>query len=147
MWLVASRLGVDPDEVAGAVARSAEASLNPLYGIRGGAPFAGRCLPKDADGFLAFARELGLPMQMLGAVVGVNRHLGERVDGELEELTRSGARVLDLRDRELPVVDLRNVKPDTGEHDRRRSHDRRGSHDQQEWEGRRDAWQRVEDVW
>ncbi len=98
MWLVAGRLGVDPDEVAGTVARSAEASLNPHYGIRGGAPFAGRCLPKDTDGFLAFARELGLPMPLLDSVVAVNRQLGAHVDGELEALSRGGGRVLDLRD-------------------------------------------------
>ena len=100
MWLVATSLGIDPDEVAGTVARSAEASMNPLYGVRGGAPFAGRCLPKDADGFLAFARELGLPMRLLDAVTGVNRDLGERFDGELEALTRGGGRVLDLREAE-----------------------------------------------
>jgi UDPglucose 6-dehydrogenase len=100
MWLVANRLGVDADEVSGIVARSAEASLNPQYGIRGGAPFAGRSLPKDADGFLAFARELGLPMRMLDAVLDINRRLDERVDGELEALTGPAGHVLDLRDHE-----------------------------------------------
>jgi UDPglucose 6-dehydrogenase len=104
MWLVAGRLGLDADEVAGIVANSAEASFNPRYGIRGGAPFAGRSLPKDADGFLAFARELGLPMDLLDAVLGVNRRLGERVDGELEALASSGGQVVDLRE------------PDAGEH-------------------------------
>jgi UDPglucose 6-dehydrogenase len=101
MWLVAGRLGVEADEVAGIVARSSEASLNPLYGIRGGAPFAGRCLPKDTHGFLAFARELGLPMPLLDSVVGVNGLLGEQVDGELEALAQqpaAAARVLDLRE-------------------------------------------------
>ncbi len=101
MWLVAGRLGVDPDEVAGIVARSSEASRNPVYGIRGGAPFAGRCLPKDTHGFLAFARELGLPMPLLDSVVGVNSLLGDQVDGELEALAQQAAapaRVLDLRE-------------------------------------------------
>jgi UDPglucose 6-dehydrogenase len=102
MWLVATRLGLDADEVAGVVARSAEASLNPVYGIRGGAPFAGRSLPKDADGFLAFARELGLPMRMLDAALDVNRRLDERVDGELEALTGPPGQVLDLRDPDAP---------------------------------------------
>src|SRR5206468_11292309 len=101
MWLVAGRLGVEADEVAGIVARSSEASLNPLYGIRGGAPFAGRCLPKDTDGFLAFARELGLPMPLLDSVADVNRQLATRVEGELEALSRGAAgRVLDLREAE-----------------------------------------------
>ncbi|HYJ74956.1 MAG TPA: 2-dehydropantoate 2-reductase N-terminal domain-containing protein [Kineosporiaceae bacterium] len=104
MWLVATRLGLDADEVAGIVARSAEASLNPVYGLRGGAPFAGGSLPKDADGFLAFARELGLPMRMLDAVLDVNRRLGERVDGELEALAGAPGRVLDLRDEGADAV-------------------------------------------
>jgi UDPglucose 6-dehydrogenase len=81
MWQVAGRLGLDPDAVAGTVARSAEASRNPAYGIHGGAPFAGACLPKDADGFLAFARELGLPMPLLGSVVDVNRQLARHLAG------------------------------------------------------------------
>src|SRR3954471_3126904 len=100
MWLVAQALGVDPDDVAGTVSRSAEGSLNPGYGIRGGAPFAGRCLPKDTDGFLAFARELGLPMPLLDSVVDVNRHLATRVEGELEALSSGAGRVLDLREAE-----------------------------------------------
>jgi UDPglucose 6-dehydrogenase len=100
MWLVARALHLDPDDIASTVSRSAEGSLNAAYGIRGGAPFAGRCLPKDTDGFLAFARELGLPMPLLDSVVGVNRHLAERVEGELEALSRGPGRVLDLRDAE-----------------------------------------------
>jgi UDPglucose 6-dehydrogenase len=145
MWLVARRLGLDPDEVAGTVARSAEASLNPRYGIRGGAPFAGRCLPKDADGFLAFARELGLSMRMLDAVVGVNRQMAERVEGELEALTTGGGRVLDLREPQRRSVDMaepdrRHVdvrEPEASDEyvldlrgaDQRESHDRRDLHD------------------
>jgi UDPglucose 6-dehydrogenase len=100
MWLVARSLGLDPDDIAGTVSRSAEGSLNPSYGIRGGAPFAGRCLPKDTDGFLAFARELGLSMPLLDSVVGVNRELAEQVEGELEALSRGTGRVLDLREAE-----------------------------------------------
>jgi UDPglucose 6-dehydrogenase len=100
MWLVAQALGLDPDDIAGTVSRSAEGSLNPAYGIRGGAPFSGRCLPKDTDGFLAFARELGLPMPLLDSVVGVNRDLAARVDSELEAMSHGAGRVLDLREAE-----------------------------------------------
>jgi hypothetical protein len=39
-------------------------------------------------------------MPLLDSVVGVNRHLAERVEGELEALSRSGGRVLDLREAE-----------------------------------------------
>ncbi len=56
MWLVCQELGIEHDDVAGTVARSAEGSFNPMYGIRGGAPYGGVCLPKDTNGFLGFAR-------------------------------------------------------------------------------------------
>ncbi|OLB82641.1 MAG: hypothetical protein AUI14_00345 [Actinobacteria bacterium 13_2_20CM_2_71_6] len=55
MWQVCQKLGINHDDVATTVARSAEASYNPLYGIRGGAPYGGVCLPKDTNGFLGFA--------------------------------------------------------------------------------------------
>jgi UDPglucose 6-dehydrogenase len=45
MWLVAQKLGLDLDPIAATVARSAEGSINPEYGIRGGAPYGGVCLP------------------------------------------------------------------------------------------------------
>ena len=60
MWLVAGRLGVDPDEVAGIVARSSEASRNPVYGIRGGAPFA-RPVPAQGHARLPGVRPRARP--------------------------------------------------------------------------------------
>jgi UDP-glucose/GDP-mannose dehydrogenase family, central domain len=75
MWLVASRVGVDLDEVSATVALSAEGSINPQYGIRGGAPYGGACLPKDTIGFLGFAADHGVAMPLLEAVVRVNERL------------------------------------------------------------------------
>ena len=49
MWLVAQAYGIDADPVASTVAASSEGSINPLYGIRGGAPYGGVCLPKDTQ--------------------------------------------------------------------------------------------------
>jgi UDPglucose 6-dehydrogenase len=76
MWLVANSVGVDLDEVSATVALSAEASINPQYGIRGGAAYGGACLPKDTNGFLGFAADRGLSMPLLEAVV----HTNERFD-------------------------------------------------------------------
>ena len=59
MWLVCQRLGLAADDIAGTVSRSAEASTNPDYGIRGGAPYGGACLPKDTKGFLGLAERIG----------------------------------------------------------------------------------------
>lgn len=75
MWLVAQELGVDSDDISSTVARSAEGSINPEYGIRGGAPYGGVCLPKDTNGFLGFAAEIGVDMPLLDAVVRTNERL------------------------------------------------------------------------
>lgn len=72
MWQVADRLGLEFDKVAGTVARSAEGSINPEYGIRGGMPYGGACLPKDTQGFLGFAADLGIETPVLEGVVRMN---------------------------------------------------------------------------
>jgi UDPglucose 6-dehydrogenase len=86
MWQVCQSLGIDHDEVAGTVARSAEGSFNPTYGIRGGAPYGGVCLPKDTNGFLGFTAERGVPMPLLEAVVAVNDGMSELIQSELAAL-------------------------------------------------------------
>jgi UDPglucose 6-dehydrogenase len=85
MWLVCQELGLEHDEVATTVANSAEASYNRHYGIRGGAPYGGVCLPKDTQGFLGFADTVGVQMHLLEAVVRVNDTLIERMALELDE--------------------------------------------------------------
>jgi UDPglucose 6-dehydrogenase len=87
MWLVSQTLGLDLDPIAQTVARSAEGSYNPFYGIRGGAPYGGVCLPKDTQGFLGLATTLGVEMPLLKAVVEVNDILAEKVDREADALT------------------------------------------------------------
>lgn len=75
LWQVTRAIGADPIEVAATVARSAEGSFNPEYGIRGGAPYGGACLPKDTKGFLGFAAELGVDMPLIAAVDEVNERM------------------------------------------------------------------------
>ena len=84
MWLVAREIGLDLDPIAATVAKSAEGSINPQYGIRGGAPYGGVCLPKDTCGFLGYADSVGVDMQLLRAVVQVNEHLEKVVSSEVE---------------------------------------------------------------
>jgi UDPglucose 6-dehydrogenase len=91
MWLVAQRLGVDLDPIAATVARSAEGSINPEYGIRGGAPYGGVCLPKDTQGFLGFAATIGVDMPLLSAVVETNDRLAAIVDHEVEAAAHAAA--------------------------------------------------------
>lgn len=85
MWRVCQALDIDHDDVAGTVARSAEGSFNPMYGIRGGAPYGGVCLPKDTNGFLGFAETIEVSMPLLDSVVQVNDEMAELVQRELAE--------------------------------------------------------------
>jgi UDPglucose 6-dehydrogenase len=75
MWLVCQELGIDHQLVSSTVARSAEGSFNPRYGIRGGAAYGGACLPKDTQGFLGFAESINVDMPLLRAVIAVNDRL------------------------------------------------------------------------
>jgi UDPglucose 6-dehydrogenase len=85
MWQVCQQLDINHDDVATTVARSAEASYNPLYGIRGGAPYGGVCLPKDTNGFLGFASGLDMTLPLLSAVVQVNEDMADLVARELND--------------------------------------------------------------
>jgi UDPglucose 6-dehydrogenase len=84
MWRMSRHLGLDPDPIASAVSRSAEGSINPDYGIRGGRPYRGACLPKDTRGFLGFASQEGIDMPLLSAVLEVNAQM-ERLEAETSE--------------------------------------------------------------
>lgn len=94
MWLVARTLGVDLDPIAATVALSAEGSINPQYGIRGGAPYGGACLPKDTWGFLGFAESLGMQMPLLRAVVETNDRLAAIVSAEEDRATADMAETI-----------------------------------------------------
>jgi UDPglucose 6-dehydrogenase len=86
MWIVAQRLGLNADDIAETVADSAEGSFNRQYGIRGGAPYGGVCLPKDTNGFLGFASDLGVEMPLLEAVVRVNEAVAAASEQQFEVL-------------------------------------------------------------
>ncbi len=76
---ICTKLGIDSNLVGATVARSAESMWNPLYGIRGGVPYGGACLPKDTVAFLDFVRQHGWEHLMLEATVAVNNRLQEHV--------------------------------------------------------------------
>jgi len=75
VWTLSNALGVKSLEVASTVALSAEGSWNTSYGINGGTPYGGVCLPKDTNGLLGFARSLGVEMTLLEATIAVNESL------------------------------------------------------------------------
>jgi len=75
IWQVGQQLGLDTDEVAAAVAHSAEGSFNPTYGIHGGLPYSGGGLAAAAKGFLGFAAELGVETPFVQAIDAVNERM------------------------------------------------------------------------
>jgi UDPglucose 6-dehydrogenase len=72
MWMICQTLGIDADMVAQTVARSAEGSINPEYGIRGGYAYGGACLPKEITAFLAFAKSIKIGTPLIESVSLVN---------------------------------------------------------------------------
>lgn len=84
MRMVCEAVKVDADKVFELVAKSAEASWHPEYGIRDLGPFGGSCLPKDTAAFLAWTRDkLGKTLVLLKAVIKVNEITRERYNGGL----------------------------------------------------------------
>lgn len=75
-WAIAKELGIDGNFVNEIVSRSAEGSWNEEYGIVGGTPYGGQCLPKDVSLLLKFCTEKKLDSPLLAAVQKVNQSLG-----------------------------------------------------------------------
>lgn len=72
MFLVCQKLGIDANVVGKAV------SLDPRigeYGVYGGSPFDGKCLPKDLEAFLGFVKSLKLNPELLDAVYSINEKM------------------------------------------------------------------------
>jgi UDPglucose 6-dehydrogenase len=88
IWTLTKALEVDPDAVSGTVALSAEGSWNTSYGIVGGAPYGGACLPKDTNGLLGLARAVGVEMPLLKAAVAINEDMVALVEHASPDPTR-----------------------------------------------------------
>jgi UDPglucose 6-dehydrogenase len=77
MWQVGQSLGVDANLALRLAAKTAEGLWNPNYGLIGGQPYGGHCLPKDTEGFAQFAQQVNPVTPLLSAVVQVNRQMEE----------------------------------------------------------------------
>ncbi len=77
-YLICQRLGLNAKIVSEAVA------LDPRigkYGIHGGKPFAGSCLPKDLVAFISFIKTHDLNPKLLEAVSHVNEEIALQCNG------------------------------------------------------------------
>lgn len=77
IWQLGQKLDIDTNSVLEIITKIVEGLWNPKYGIVGGRPYGGNCLPKDTKGLLAFSREIGVDMPLLSAVVLVNNKMVE----------------------------------------------------------------------
>jgi UDPglucose 6-dehydrogenase len=77
IWLLGKELDIDANLALQISSLTAEAYKNPKYGLLGGLPFGGACLPKDADGLLRFTKQMNVDMPLLSAVVAVNSKMND----------------------------------------------------------------------
>ena len=75
IYMMCESLGIDSEIVSKIVANSAEGSWNKEYGIHGGYPYGGACLPKDIQAFIAYCHQKGLDPSLLEAVEAVNEKI------------------------------------------------------------------------
>jgi len=69
---ICKKLKLDPNLIAEVTA------LDPRigkYGIYGGRPFRGRCLPKDLEAFVSFVKDMKLNPKILDSALSINRRL------------------------------------------------------------------------
>jgi UDPglucose 6-dehydrogenase len=77
--MICRKLGLDSTFI------SKVASLDPRigdYGIYGGRPFSGKCLPKDLEALIHFARTKKINPRLLEAVLEINKEVGSYTVGE-----------------------------------------------------------------
>jgi UDPglucose 6-dehydrogenase len=74
IFLICKELGLNPNLVSQVVSDDPRIGK---YGIRGGQPFAGKCLPKDLEAFITFAREKGINPKMFEATWILNRQISD----------------------------------------------------------------------
>ena len=95
MWLLGQNLGLDANSALQLASKTAEGLWNPFYGLVGGQPYGGHCLPKDTEGFEQFARENRAEMPLLSAAILVNRKLEEMAKhGKVKNATLSKPNLL-----------------------------------------------------
>lgn len=87
MWALGQVLHVDANAALEMAAMSAEGFWNAYYGIVGGKPYRGKCLPKDIKGLLNFAKKNGFHMPLLSAVDSVNEDFVEKTKFKKEMLS------------------------------------------------------------
>jgi len=77
--ILCKELGLDPHIVSKAVSMDSRIGT---YGIDGGRPYGGKCLPKDVEAFINFVESQKLNPKILKAAYLVNEKMVQRRNGE-----------------------------------------------------------------
>jgi UDPglucose 6-dehydrogenase len=72
VWLLCRKIGIDTTKIETIAALDARIGL---YGVKGGTPFQGACLPKDTEAMIRFAKANGQNPMVLESTVKVNELL------------------------------------------------------------------------
>ncbi len=72
VFKICGKIGVDPEVISLAACLDSRIGK---YGVEGGRPFGGACLPKDLEAFIGFVKLLGDNPKILEAVAKVNEEL------------------------------------------------------------------------
>jgi len=75
LYLIAERCGLDHEVISQALPKSTTAIRLPEYGITGGYPYGGKCLPKDLAAFISFVNEQGLDSHLFEVVAETNEEM------------------------------------------------------------------------
>lgn len=86
IWMAGNEMGIDANSALEIATVTTEGLWNPGYGMVGGRPYGGTCLPKDTKGLEMAAKDLGISMSMLTTCIAVNEKMEELAAKGIVEL-------------------------------------------------------------
>ncbi|MFC1925252.1 NAD(P)-binding domain-containing protein [Chloroflexota bacterium] len=75
LYLIAEECGLNHEVISQSMPKSTTAIRLPEYGIRGGYPYGGKCLPKDLAAFTSFISEQGIDSHLFKVVAEINEEI------------------------------------------------------------------------
>ena len=75
LYLIAKECNLDHEVISKALPKSTTAIRLPEYGVKGGYPFGGKCLPKDLAAVISFVKDQGLNPELFEAVAEINEEI------------------------------------------------------------------------
>jgi UDPglucose 6-dehydrogenase len=76
LYLIAESCGLDHEIISKTLPKSTTAIRLPEYGIKGGYPYGGKCLPKDLAAVINFVKERELCANLFEEIAKINDEIG-----------------------------------------------------------------------